>query len=45
MEFKRLCAAELAQYEKTGLPGLPVLTAEQEKPVNHRLTMARAYSF
>ncbi len=44
-EFRRLCQAELAQYEKSGLPGLPVLTAEQEKPISHRLSMGRAFSF
>jgi hypothetical protein len=45
VEFQRLCRAELVQYEKAGLPNLPVLTAEQEKPISHRLGMSRAFSF
>jgi hypothetical protein len=44
-EFQQLCRTELAQYEKTSLPNLPVLTAEQQKPINHRLTMGRAFSY
>jgi hypothetical protein len=45
MEFRQICRAELAQYEKAGLPSLPAMTAEQEKPITHRLTMGRAFSF
>jgi hypothetical protein len=44
-EFRELCRTELEQYARTGLPTLPVLTAEQEKPISHRLSMGRAYSF
>jgi hypothetical protein len=44
-EFQELCRVELAQYEKTSLPNLPVMTAEQQKPVNHRLGMTRAFSY
>ena len=44
-EFRQLCQAELLQYERSGLPDLPKPTAEQEKPVNHRLSMGRAISF
>ncbi|HEX4141360.1 MAG TPA: DEAD/DEAH box helicase [Candidatus Methylacidiphilales bacterium] len=39
-EFQALCRAEVAQYERTSLPGLPVIAAEQMKPVNHRLSMS-----
>jgi len=39
-EFQQLCRVEFEQYERTGLPGLPVIPAEQEKPVSHRLAMA-----
>jgi superfamily II DNA/RNA helicase len=39
-EFQALCRAECAQYERTSLPGLPVIAAEQMKPVNHRLSMS-----
>jgi hypothetical protein len=39
-EFQALCRAEWAQYERTSLPGLPVISAEQQKPVNHRLSMS-----
>ncbi len=42
-EFQALCRAEVAQYERTSLPGLPVITAEQQKPVNHRLSMTGAW--
>jgi hypothetical protein len=44
-EFQQLCRAELAQYETTGLPTLSVITAEQQKPLSHRLTIGRAYSY
>ena len=36
-EFQELCRRELSQYERSRLPGLPVITAEQQKPVSHRL--------
>jgi len=39
-EFQELCRAEFAQYERTSLPMLPVITAEQQKPLSHRLAMA-----
>jgi superfamily II DNA/RNA helicase len=39
-EFQALCRAEVAQYERNSLPGLPVIAAEQMKPVNHRLSMS-----
>ena len=39
-EFQALCRAEFAQYERTSLPGLPVIPAEQQKPVSHRLAVA-----
>jgi hypothetical protein len=39
-EFQNLCRAEIAQYERTSLPGLPVITAEQQKPISHRLAMS-----
>src|SRR6201996_1311202 len=39
-EFQALCRSEVAQYERTSLPGLPVITAEQMKPVNHRIVMS-----
>jgi superfamily II DNA/RNA helicase len=39
-EFQALCRAEVAQYERNTLPGLPVISAEQMKPVNHRLSMS-----
>jgi hypothetical protein len=39
-EFQAICRAEYAQYERTSLPGLPVISAEQQKPVNHRLSMS-----
>jgi hypothetical protein len=42
-EFRSLCASELSQYERSGLPTLPVITAEQQKPVSHRLAMAALY--
>jgi len=39
-EYQAICRAEYAQYERTSLPGLPVISAEQQKPVNHRLSMS-----
>ncbi len=39
-EFQLLCREEFAQHERTTLPTLPVITAEQQKPLNHRLAMA-----
>jgi superfamily II DNA/RNA helicase len=42
-EFQALCRAEYAQYERTSLPGLPMISAEQQKPVNHRLSMTNAW--
>ena len=39
-EFQSLCRTEFAQYERTSLPGLPVIPAEQQKPISHRLTMS-----
>jgi hypothetical protein len=44
-EFQELCRTELTQYEKTSLPNLPVIPAEQQKPMSHRLGMTRAYSY
>ena len=44
-EFQELCRTELAQYEKATLPHLPVMTAEQQKPLSHRLGMSRAFSY
>jgi len=43
-EFQALCRAEFAQYERTSLPGLPVIPAEQQKPINHRLSLPGAWS-
>jgi hypothetical protein len=40
MEFRELCRVEFAQYEKTDLPALPAITAEQQKPMSHRLALA-----
>ena len=40
-EFQELCRLEFSQYEKTTLPTLPVITAEQQKPLSHRLAMSR----
>jgi hypothetical protein len=37
--FQEMCRAELSAHERTTLPTLPVITAEQEKPVSHRLVM------
>ena len=42
-EFQQLCRAELVQYERTSLPGLPVIPAEQKKPVTHRVAMPGAW--
>ncbi len=39
-EFQALCRAEIAQHERTSLPGLPVVPAEQQKPISHRLTIS-----
>ena len=39
-EFQALCRAEVAQYERTSLPGLPVIPAEQQKPISHRLAIS-----
>ncbi len=39
-EFQSLCRLELTQYERDSLPGLPVIPAEQQKPISHRLSMA-----
>jgi superfamily II DNA/RNA helicase len=39
-EFQALCRAEFAQYERTSLPGLPAIPAEQQKPISHRLAMS-----
>jgi superfamily II DNA/RNA helicase len=44
-DFQQLCRTELAQYEATGLPALPVITAEQQKPISHRLGIGRAFSY
>jgi hypothetical protein len=38
-EFQALCRAESAQYERVSLPSLPVIPAEQQKPISHRLAM------
>jgi hypothetical protein len=35
--FQQICRDELSEYERTKLPELPALTAEQEKPVPHRI--------
>jgi hypothetical protein len=42
-EFQALCRAEFAQYERASLPGLPVIPAEQQKPISHRLTMTSSW--
>ena len=42
-EFQELCRVEFAQYERVGLPTLPVIPAEQQKPVSHRLGITTAY--
>jgi hypothetical protein len=38
--FQELCRAEFAQHERTDLPVLPAITAEQQKPLSHRLALA-----
>jgi hypothetical protein len=38
-QFQELCRAEFAGYARDSLPGLPVIPAEQQKPVSHRLAM------
>lgn len=35
--FQEMCRAELGQYERDRLPSLPELSAEQLKPVTHRV--------
>jgi superfamily II DNA/RNA helicase len=42
-EFQQLCRAEYAQYERVSLPGLPVIPAEQQKPLSHRVTMTNSW--
>ena len=42
-EFQALCREEMAQHERGSLPTLPVITAEQQKPLSHRLAMATLY--
>jgi DEAD/DEAH box helicase len=42
-EFQKLCRAEFALYERDTLPGLPVIPAEQQKPITHRLSMTSAW--
>lgn len=39
-EFQELCRVEIALHERTGLPGLPVIPAEQQKPISHRLSIS-----
>ena len=43
-EFQAICRAEYAQYERDSLPGLPVVPADQQKPVTHRLSMNSRWS-
>ena len=43
-EFQALCRTELAQYERVSLPSLPVIPAEQQKPISHRLAMTARYT-
>ena len=38
-EFQELCRRELLQYERSRLPALPTITAEQQKPISHRLSL------
>jgi superfamily II DNA/RNA helicase len=40
LAFQALCREELAAYERSSLPTLPVITAEQQKPVSHRLAIS-----
>jgi hypothetical protein len=42
-QFQELCRNESAQYGRTSLPTLPVITAEQQKPLSHRLATATLY--
>ena len=42
-EFQQLCRTEVAPHERTSLPGLPVIPAEQQKPLSHRLAMSSHY--
>jgi superfamily II DNA/RNA helicase len=42
-KFQALCRAEFTQYERVSLPGLPVIPAEQQKPMSHRLALASRY--
>jgi superfamily II DNA/RNA helicase len=42
-EFQELCRDEYSQYERASLPGLPVIPAEQQKPLSHRLAMTSYY--
>jgi superfamily II DNA/RNA helicase len=39
-QFQELCRNEFAQYERTRLPTLPVIPAEQQKPLSHRLDLS-----
>ena len=39
-EFQALCRNEFAQYERGNLPSLPIIPAEQLKPISHRLSMS-----
>ena len=41
--FQELCRAELEQHEQRGLPTLPIITAEQQKPISHRLGFATSF--
>ena len=42
-DFQELCRTEFAQYERVSLPALPVIPAEQQKPLSHRLAMTPHY--
>jgi hypothetical protein len=42
-EFRELCRTEFAQYARDSLPGLPVIPAEQQKPVAHRLAPSSSH--
>jgi hypothetical protein len=42
-EFQALCRTEFAQYERVSLPTLPVIPAEQQKPISHRLAMSSRF--
>ena len=39
-QFQALCREESSQFERTNLPTLPVITAEQQKPLSHRPNLA-----